>query len=153
MKIIAISHKMPKWMSEGFAEYQKRLTKPWILELIEIPPKAYLNDSLPEKIKATEAEWLLARLKGTDYCIALDTQGKNLTTEQFSSHLQQWQEEGRPLIFLIGGREGLDGSVLKRADFIWSLSALTLPHQLVKVILAEQLYRAVSILEGHPYHR
>lgn len=153
MKIISIGHKMPKWIEEGFIDYQKRLTKPWNLELIEIPSKAYLDEYPPEKIKAIEAEWILQKLNPGDFCVALDVQGKSLSTEKLAESLQNWQSLGKNLVFVIGGREGLDECILERADCKWSLSALTFPHQLVKVILAEQLYRAVSIINHHPYHR
>lgn len=153
MKIIAVGHKMPKWINEGFADYQKRLTKPWNLDLIEIPSKAYLDDYPADKIKAMEAVRIQEKLSPTDFCIALDIRGKSLTTEKLAENLLLWQGLNKPIVFMIGGREGLDESLLKRADFSWSLSSLTFPHQLVKVILAEQLYRAVSIMNGHPYHR
>lgn len=153
MKIISIGNKMPKWIAEGFADYQKRLTKPWNLELVEIPSKAYLDEYPAEKIKAIEAGWILEKLTQQDFCIALEVKGKSLTTETLAESLQTWQATGKNLVYIIGGREGLDTRVLERAEFKWSLSPLTFPHQLVKVLLSEQLYRAVSILSGHPYHR
>ena len=144
LKIISIGHKMPKWIREGFEEYQKRLTQPWKLELIELSP---------EKNKALEAKSILSKINPQDCCIALDPKGHSFSTEQLAQKLSHWQQEHHTICFLIGGADGLDQSCLDRAHYIASLSALTFPHQLVKVILAEQLYRAVSILNNHPYHR
>ena len=135
MKVITVGHKMPAWIAEGFGDYQKRLIKPWNLELVEL--------SSASKMK----------LLPQDFCVALDVKGKSLSTENLAQKLESWQGLGKEVCFIIGGADGLDESVLKRADFVWSLSALTFPHQLVKVILAEQIYRAVMILQGHPYHR
>lgn len=135
---------MPAWVAEGFKDYQKRLIKPWQLNLIELPP---------QKSKLAEAALILAKVDPHDFCVALDVLGQALSTEALSQKLPLWQQEARHITFLIGGHEGLDVSCLKRAHFSWSLSDLTFPHQLVKVLLAEQLYRAVSILNGHPYHR
>ncbi len=135
---------MPAWVSEGFQAYQKRLTKPWQLDLLELTP---------QKNKLEEAALILAKVDVHDFCVALDVLGKPLSTEALSQKLPAWQQAGKHITFLIGGHEGLDASCIKRANFSWSLSNLTFPHQLVKVMLAEQLYRAVSILNGHPYHR
>lgn len=145
MKIITIGHKMPGWIAEGFTDYQKRLSKPWSLELIE----------LPGKTTAQEGRLILEKLPTQAFCVALDVKGQTLSTEALAQKLEQWQldMDSKDICFVIGGAEGLDKSVLKRANFVWSLSTLTFPHQLVKVILAEQLYRGVSILNGHPYHR
>ncbi len=100
-----------------------------------------------------EAALILAKVDSHDFCVALDVVGKPLSTEALSQKLPTWQQAGKHITFLIGGHEGLDALCIKRANFAWSLSLLTFPHQLVKVLLAEQLYRAVSILNGHPYHR
>lgn len=135
---------MPKWVAEGFAEYQKRLAKPWNLDLLELPARAS---------KAEEAELILAKLQPQDFCIALEVGGQTLTTLDLAKKLEVWQGLGKGLVFVIGGADGLDEALLQRANFKWSLSPLTFPHQLVKVILSEQLYRAVMILQGHPYHR
>ncbi len=142
MKLISIGHKMPSWIAEGFYDYQKRLAKPWNLELIE----------LPSRTKKEEGRLILEKIAPQDFCIALDVKGKSLATEELAKKLESWVE-AKEICFIIGGADGLDESVLARANYTWSLSALTFPHQLVKVMLAEQLYRAVSILNGHPYHR
>ncbi|MCX7123907.1 MAG: 23S rRNA (pseudouridine(1915)-N(3))-methyltransferase RlmH [Gammaproteobacteria bacterium] len=144
LKIIAIGHKMPKWISDGFQEYQKRLTQPWKLELIELTP---------EKNKVLEAKAILSKISRQDCCVALDPKGHGISTEQLALKLTNWQVEYPHICFLIGGADGLDQSCLDRANYIASLSALTFPHQFVKIIMAEQLYRAVSILNHHPYHR
>lgn len=153
LKIITVGHKMPKWISLGFLEYQKRLGKPFQLELIELPSKSFCDSWPADKIKGFEAELILDKIPPQEYCIALDVQGSMLSTEALSQKIPIWQSQSLNLHFIIGGREGLADSCLKRADFKWSLSALTFPHQMVKLILAEQLYRAVSLINQHPYHR
>lgn len=144
MKIISIGHKMPKWVAEGFATYQKRLIKPWQLDLLELPAR---------ETKAQEALLILAKVQSQDFCVVLDVLGQGLTTPALAKKMETWQGLGKEIIFIIGGADGLDETILQRADFTWSLSQLTFPHQLVKIMLAEQLYRAVSILQNHPYHR
>lgn len=135
---------MPKWVAEGFAAYQKRLIKPWQLDLIEFPGRG---------TKAQEAAFISAKIQPQDFCVVLDVLGVSLTTPVLAKKMEAWQGLGKEIIFIIGGADGLDEILLKRADFTWSLSQLTFPHQLVKVMLAEQIYRAVSILQNHPYHR
>ena len=153
LKIITVGHKMPKWIEMGFTDYQKRLVKPFQLELIEIPSKSFCDDWPAAKIKAFEAELILAKVQPQDYCIALDVKGEMLSTEDLAQKIPHWQGHSPNIAFLIGGREGLDAECLARAQFKWSLSRLTFPHQMVKILLAEQLYRAVSIINHHPYHR
>ncbi len=135
---------MPHWIREGFEEYQKRLLPPWKLELQELSP---------EKNKQAEGKALLSKIQPQDCCIALDPKGTALSTEKLAQKLTEWRQNHNTLCFLIGGADGLDQACLTRANSIVSLSELTFPHQLVKVIMAEQLYRAVSILNNHPYHR
>ena len=135
---------MPQWIREGFEEYQKRLAQPWKLELIELQP---------DKNKVLEGKAILAKVQTQDCCIALDPKGKEVSTETLAQKLTQWRQNHTTICFLIGGADGLDQACLERAQASLSLSQLTFPHQLVKVIMAEQLYRAVSILNHHPYHR
>ncbi len=144
LKIIAVGHKMPLWIRQGFEEYQKRLVQPWKLDLIELQP---------EKNKALEGKAILGKLQAQDCCVALDPKGQAFSTEALAEKLTHWKREHPTIAFLIGGADGLDQACLQRANYVGSLSALTFPHQLVKVIMAEQLYRAVSILNHHPYHR
>jgi 23S rRNA (pseudouridine1915-N3)-methyltransferase len=141
-KLIAAGTKLPAWVNAGFAEYQKRIQSPVRLQLIEI-----------EVGTRREAATMLARLDAKDYVAALDVRGKTLGTEDFAKWLAARMQAGKDLAFLIGGPDGLDPAVLARANCRLSLSAMTFPHALVRLVFAEQLYRALSVLAGHPYHR
>ena len=134
---------MPEWVSTAYEDYTRRLRSAMRIDLEEIPVG---------RAKADEEKRLLDRA-GDDYLVALDEQGKSLTTLQLAKWLGERQQEGRNLTFLIGGPEGLGPAILMKATLRWSLSALTFPHAMVRVILAEQLYRAHSVLQNHPYHR
>ena len=152
IRIITIGHKTPLWVKAGFLEYQQRLSGEFQLELIELPLKNH--GKLPElQAKKLEAEQLLKSVKPEDFCIALDEKGETCTTRVLAKHLEAWQLQYQTLHLLVGGPAGLSEACLLRAQFIWSLSPLTFPHHLVKIILAEQIYRGVSILKNHPYHR
>lgn len=153
IKLIAIGHKMPNWVETGFAEYQKRLPQDCSLELTEIPALKRPKNADIERIMAQEAKAMLSKITTQDHCIALDKEGKIWNTEQLAEQLQNWQHSGNNIAILIGGPEGLHASCLERAKQQWSLSKLTFPHPLVRVILAEQLYRAWSVTCGHPYHK
>jgi len=149
-RIVAIGERMPTWVAEGFDEYRKRLSRELPLELIEIKPPARGRDL--RRAMAEEGEALLAAARDA-HVIALDGRGSIWSSEQLAGQLQRWRMGGRDLAFLIGGAEGHAEAVLQRADQRWSLGPLTLPHMLVRLILAEQLYRATTIVAGHPYHR
>jgi 23S rRNA (pseudouridine1915-N3)-methyltransferase len=152
-RLIAAGTRLPNWINEGFREYQKRLRPPLVLDLIEIPtPKRRAGEELQRAI-AREGESMLAVLGREDYVVALEIKAKSMTTEELSAWLMERLRDARPLSLLIGGPDGLSGACLARANQRWSLSPLTLPHGLVRVMLAEQLYRAMSLLGGHPYHR
>lgn len=132
-----------------FREYAARV--PWRIELVEVAEKRPLP---PERLTAREGELLLAAVPRDAFLIALDRRGKSLTSEAFARKIEAWRSQGASdLAFLIGGAEGLGEAVLEKADFCLSLGPMTWPHLLVRVLLAEQLYRAASILAGHPYHR
>ncbi len=143
---------MPGWVQTGFNEYAKRLPKTIRLELVEIAPEKRTNVSA-EVGRKVEADRLLAQVRRGDYVIALDETGTGFTTVEFSDKLQRWREAGQSLSFVIGGADGLHASVVDRANFCLSLSQFTLPHALARVLLAEQIYRAWSVLQQHPYHR
>ncbi len=151
IKLIAVGTKMPAWVNEGFVEYQKRLPIDYQLQLIEIHSEKRTKNSVMERIQQREGEKLLAA--GASPLIALDRQGESLTTEKLAKNLEYWRDTQQNPSFLVGGPEGLSSQCLKSADKIWSLSAMTFPHPLVRIILAEQIYRAWSILIHHPYHR
>lgn len=152
LSLLAVGGKSPDWVRAGFEDYARRLPESSRLTLIEIPPTSRRGWP-PERVLAEEAERILARVKPEDHVVALDVAGRTCSTEALSGKLDDWRMQGRDVDFLIGGAEGLHPRCLDRADETLSLSALTFPHQLVRVILAEQLYRAWTLLHGHPYHR
>lgn len=152
-RLIAVGTRLPDWIDQGFSDYQKRLRSPLSLELVEIPVATRRAGEAPVRAIAREGEQMLDAVAREDYVVALEVEAKSMTTLQLSGWLEQRMREGRRLALLIGGPDGLAGDCLARADQRWSLSPLTLPHGLVRVVVAEQLYRAMSILAGHPYHR
>ena len=153
LKIISIGKGMPPWVQAAFAEYQKRLPKACLLQLIEIDSKLNYKNLSVNAIQEKESNLLLAACDKTDFIVALDKTGQSWSTQILSEKMANWLELGKDIVLLIGGPEGLSADCLKRANQTWSLSALTFPHPMVRIILAEQLYRARSILQGHPYHR
>jgi 23S rRNA (pseudouridine1915-N3)-methyltransferase len=152
-RLIAAGTRMPDWVNVGFRDYQKRLRSPLVLDLVEIPIATRSAGENPQRAVAREGENMLAALGRDDFVVALEVKAKSMTTEQVSSWLAERLREARPLVLLIGGPDGLSDACRTRANHAWSLSPLTLPHGLVRVILAEQIYRAMSMLAGHPYHR
>jgi 23S rRNA (pseudouridine1915-N3)-methyltransferase len=152
-RLLAAGTRLPEWVNTGFQEYQKRLRAPLVLELEEIPVAARRAGENPGRAVAREGQRMLASISPKDYVVALEIAGTAMSTEKLSSWLGERLREGKPLAFLIGGPDGLAPECLKRADRSWSLSPLTLPHALVRVVVAEQIYRAMSLTAGHPYHR
>ena len=140
---MAVGTRMPEWVTLAYEDYTRRMRSSMRIDLEELPVG---------KSKAEEEKRFLERV-GDDYVAALDEHGKSLTTVELAKWLSQRQQEGRNLSFVIGGPDGLGPEILKKAALRWSLSALTFPHAMVRVILAEQLYRAHSVLQNHPYHR
>jgi len=153
IRLLTITHKSPAWIQEGYLEYSKRLPPHCALELIEIPAEKRSTNADLKRITAQEGEKMLSLIKPTHRVIALDIKGKLWSTEELADQLRHWQQDGRNIDLLIGGPEGLAPACLEKAELRWSLSPLTFPHILVKLILAEQIYRAWSILQQHPYHR
>jgi 23S rRNA (pseudouridine1915-N3)-methyltransferase len=143
VRILAVGTRMPEWVTTAYEDYTRRMRKDMRVDLEEIPVG---------RVKADEEKRLLERI-GDDYLVALDERGKSLTTLQLARWLGERQQDGRNLTFVIGGPDGLGPAMLVKADLRWSLSGLTFPHAMVRVILAEQLYRAHSVLQNHPYHR
>jgi 23S rRNA (pseudouridine1915-N3)-methyltransferase len=152
-RLIAAGTRLPDWVNGGFREYQKRLRSPLTLELHEIPVATRRAGENPQRAIQREGADMLAALGKDDYVVALEIAAKTMNTEQLSVWLAERMRDGRALAFLIGGPDGLSPLCLERADQSWSLSPLTLPHALVRVVVAEQLYRAMSLVAGHPYHR
>jgi 23S rRNA (pseudouridine1915-N3)-methyltransferase len=152
LRVLAIGQKMPAWVDQGVEEYTRRMPREISVEWLDIPP-AKRGSATPEKYRAQEAEAIEAKLIGEDYVVALDISGKAVSTELIAERFDQWQMQGEQISIVIGGPDGLHPNILKGAKERWSLGQITLPHPLVRVILAEQLYRAWSVQAGHPYHR
>ena len=151
--VVAVGHKMPDWITTGFKEYAKRMPREARIELIEIKPESRTTGKNVAQIMAAEAQRILAALPQDALHIALDEQGAPLSTKQMAQQMQAWMGSGNDVAFIIGGADGLHESVKNSAQQLLALSAMTLPHGLVRVLLAEQLYRAHSLLHNHPYHR
>ncbi len=151
--IAAVGHKMPAWISHGFDEYAKRMPPELRLQLREIKPVERSGSKTAATAMALERERIEAAIPKGARRIALDEHGRDLTTIQLSRLLLQWQQEGRDVTFIIGGADGLDPQLKNEAELSIRISSMTLPHGMVRVILAEQLYRAWSITQNHPYHR
>ena len=152
-RLVAVGERAPGWVAQGFAEYQKRLSHWLPLELVEVEPGLRGKGRDPLRATQDEGQRVLAALPKSPLVVALDGRGKAWTSEQLAQRLEHWRGQGRDLALLIGGPEGHAPEVLARADEHWSLGPLTLPHMLVRLLVAEQLYRAAALLANHPYHR
>jgi 23S rRNA (pseudouridine1915-N3)-methyltransferase len=152
-RLIAVGERMPGWVAEGFAEYRKRLSHELPLELVELKPGVRGKGRDDDRAIHEEGVAILAALPRDIHVVALDGRGKTWSSEELAEQLAKWRMAGRDLAFLIGGPDGHAREVLARAEQSWSLGPLTLPHMLVRLVLAEQLYRATTIAAGHPYHR
>lgn len=155
--VVAVGHRMPAWVTAGFEEYAKRMPREARLALREIKPESRgggaTGAQAVERMLAAEHRRIAAALPAGCRTVVLDERGRNFSTRQLADNIAHWQRDGRDVAFIIGSADGTAAALKKEADVLWSLSALTLPHALVRVVLAEQLYRAVSILHNHPYHR
>lgn len=152
-RLLAVGERMPGWVAAGFSEYVKRLSHGLPLELVEIRPGVRGKGRDGARARAAEGAAIIAALPRDACVVALDGAGTPWSSERLAERLAHWRFEGRDLAFVIGGPDGHAPDVLRRADERWSLGPLTLPHMLVRLVVAEQLYRAVTILNGHPYHR
>lgn len=148
IRIVAIGKKHESWVAEGVERYQKRLSGAWNIEWVLLPHSALEAN----RARQEESERIISRLNPADYVILLDERGKPLDSPALSDKITSLKVYARTIVIVIGGAYGVNDALMKRADFIWSLSPLVFPHQLVRLILAEQLYRAQAIASGHPYH-
>lgn len=153
LELIAVGTKMPSWVTAAFTDYQKRFPPEMKLELREIPPVRRQGKGSEEKAKEDEAKLILQALPKKCYVVALDERGKQYSSYELSQKVGTWQSLGSDVVLLVGGPNGFTDEIRQRADELWSLSMLTLPHPMVRIFLAETLYRAWSIYANLPYHR
>ena len=153
LQLVAVGTKMPTWVTTGFQEYQRRFPRDLPLELVEISAGKRGKNADIERILQREGEQMLAAVSKSACIVTLDIPGRPWTTPQLATELERWQMDGRDVAILIGGPEGLSAACKAAAEQSWSLSTLTLPHPLVRVVAAESLYRAWSLNNNHPYHR
>ena len=153
LTIVAVGHKMPGWIATGFDEYAKRMPPELRIELREIKPELRSGARSAESVMAAERQKIEAALPKNARIVALDERGRDWTTMQLAQALPGWQQDGRDVAFVIGGADGLDPGLKARAELLLRISSMTLPHGMVRVLLAEQLYRAWTITQNHPYHR
>jgi 23S rRNA (pseudouridine1915-N3)-methyltransferase len=152
LRVVALGHRMPDWVAAGWSDYARRLPRDYALELIELKPEPRTSGKSVAQLLAAEAARIAAACKGA-LVVALDERGRPWTTRVLAERLARWRDEARSVAFVVGSADGLADTVKAGAAEVVSLSALTLPHALVRVLVAEQVYRAASLLSGHPYHR
>ncbi|MFW6345856.1 MAG: 23S rRNA (pseudouridine(1915)-N(3))-methyltransferase RlmH [Halomonas sp.] len=153
VRLLAVGTRLPAWVNQGVEEYRKRLPRDFALEVEEIAPGQRGKNADIPRAMALEAERIRARLRGDEQVVALEVGGRPWSTEQLAEQAENWRLAGRDVALLVGGPDGLEPGLSAAADQHWSLSPLTLPHPLVRILLAEQLYRAWTLMVGHPYHR
>lgn len=153
IRLLAVGDRQPAWVDEAFSTYSERLPREWKFRLDVIPTVRRNKNDRSRQAMEAEGELIVARLGQSEQVILLDERGRQMTSKSLAGKLSDWQIDGRDLCFVIGGPDGVADSCKQRADFTWSLSQLTLPHGLARVLFAEQLYRAHSLQTGHPYHR
>jgi len=153
IRLIAIGDRQPSWVDSAFAEYAGRLPRQWQFRLQEIATARRNKGAVKNAAKEVEGAKILAQTKAAELVIVLDERGRQLSSRELAGKIDGWQTVGQDIVFVIGGPDGVAADVLQRANLTWSLSKLTLPHGLARVLFAEQIYRAWSLLSGHPYHR
>ncbi|QJD58940.1 23S rRNA (pseudouridine(1915)-N(3))-methyltransferase RlmH [Pseudomonas sp. gcc21] len=153
IRLISVASRMPRWVEEGYQEYAKRMPADLPLDLVEIPLSTRGKNADVARLMRREGEQMLAATQPGDRIVTLEVAGRNWSTEQLAEQLERWRLEARNVNLMVGGPEGLAEEVAARSDQRWSLSALTLPHPLVRILLAEQIYRAWTVLNRHPYHK
>lgn len=152
LAILAVGHRLPAWVEAGCAEYRKRMPRELPLTIVEIKPEPRGSKSR-EQLLAAEKQRLQAAAHAFSRIVVLDERGEDLTTRQLAQRLEQWMQDGGDTAFVIGGADGIDSEIKTQADVQLRLSSLTLPHAMARLVLCEQLYRAVSVVRNHPYHR
>ncbi len=153
IRLIAVGTKMPRWVEDGWQEYAKRLPSEMPLDLVEIPLSTRSKNADVQRLIRQEGEAMLAKVQPGERIVTLEVHGKPWSTEQLAQELERWRLEARNVNLMVGGPEGLAPQVCERSEQRWSLSPLTLPHPLVRILLGEQIYRAWTVLNGHPYHK
>ena len=152
LRLLSVGHKMPTWVEAACIDLSKRMPRELQIEIIDIKPEKRAAGNSTDNIHQIESKRIIEVL-GKDYLVACDERGSEITTLQLADKLQIWQNMGRDVSIVIGGADGLHNSIKQQAGFLWCLSKLTLPHAFVRVLLCEQLYRAYSVNQSHPYHR
>ena len=153
IQLLAVGTKMPAWVATGFMEYNKRMPNEMRVELVELSLGHRGKGADVAKAIKREGDAMLAAIPSGDWIVALEVTGEKWSTQQLATKMQGWQMKGRNVSLLVGGPDGLDSRCTAAADQVWSLSALTLPHPMVRILLSEQLYRAWTVIQGHPYHK
>jgi 23S rRNA (pseudouridine1915-N3)-methyltransferase len=152
LRVVALGHRMPDWVTAGWEDYARRMPRDFALEIVALKPESREGGKPVARLLAAEATRIAAACKSA-LIVALDERGRSWTTRELADRLARWRDEARDVAFVIGSADGLAESVKRDAQAVVSLSGMTLPHGLARVLLAEQLYRATSLLAGHPYHR
>lgn len=153
IRVLAIGDRQPGWVDDAVGNYAQRFPREWKFRLDTIPTVRRNKNDKSKQAMDAEGKALLAKLDSAVQVVLLDERGKQLNSQSLARQMSAWQNEARDLCFVIGGPDGVSAACHQRADFVWSLSNLTLPHGMARVVLSEQLYRAWSLQNGHPYHR
>ncbi len=153
LTLITVGTKMPSWVSQGYEDYSRRLPKELAPRLVELPLSMRTKSNNVEKVKQEEGTKILSAIKNGHHVVALDVKGKSIATEELANKLESWKMNAKQVAILVGGPDGLSQECLNRANEKWSLSAMTLPHPIVRIVIIEQLYRAWTITQNHPYHK
>jgi 23S rRNA (pseudouridine1915-N3)-methyltransferase len=153
IRLLAVGDRQPSWVDDAVGIYTERFPREWRFQLDTIPTVRRSKNDKSRQAMQAEGELIAAKLSPTEQVVLLDERGKQLTSKSLAAKLTDWQSDGRDLCFIIGGPDGVSDAVRQRANMMWSLSQLTLPHGMARALLSEQLYRAWSLQTGHPYHR
>ncbi len=153
IRLLAVGDRQPAWVNDAYESYAERFPREWKFRLDTIPTVRRSKNDKSGQAMAAEGEQVLAKVQDAEQLVLLDERGKALSSRALASKLSDWQRDGRDLCLVIGGPDGVSDACRRRADFTWSLSSMTLPHGLARVLVAEALYRAWSMNSGHPYHR